>query len=165
MLVNRSDSSYMIYHDFILKLPLLYYPFSPRIRLITRTIKLIWYRTCAPDSRVVLSETVNCCFTRKNQHGGDRERSLPQGPFFNDCATVSWECRYFPEMILILKKCNFNLIIRGQVLDMTVQRNVPRFCTGSICGWNLFQELGLRTSVKENIIIWTQCCVDVGPAS
>ena len=27
-------------------------------------------------------------------------------------------------------------------LDMTVQRNVPRFCTGSICGWNLFQPLG-----------------------
>ena len=26
---------------------------------------------------------------------------------------------------------------------MTVQRNVPRFCTRSICGWNLFQPLGL----------------------
>ena len=28
--------------------------------------------------------------------------------------------------------------------DMTVQRNVPRFCTRSIRGWNLFQPLGLE---------------------
>ena len=28
--------------------------------------------------------------------------------------------------------------------DITVQRNVPRFCTRPICGWNLFQPLGLR---------------------
>ena len=28
--------------------------------------------------------------------------------------------------------------------DMTVQKNVPRLCTRSICGWNLFQPLGLR---------------------
>ena len=27
---------------------------------------------------------------------------------------------------------------------MTFQRNVPRFCTRSICGWNLFQQLELR---------------------
>ena len=29
----------------------------------------------------------------------------------------------------------FYLIIQGKILDMTVQRNVSRFCTGSICGW------------------------------
>ena len=40
------------------------------------------------------------------------------------------------------KKPIVDLIIQGQVLDMTVQRNVPRFCIGSICGWNLFQPLG-----------------------
>ena len=39
------------------------------------------------------------------------------------------------------KKSNFDLIIWGQPLDMTVQKNVPRFCTGSISGWN-FQSLG-----------------------
>ena len=41
------------------------------------------------------------------------------------------------------KKPIADLIIQGQVLDMTVQRNVPRFCIGSSCGWNLFQPLGL----------------------
>ena len=29
------------------------------------------------------------------------------------------------------------------LFNMSVQINVPRFCTGSICGWNLFQPLGL----------------------
>ena len=37
----------------------------------------------------------------------------------------------------------FDLNIQGQVLDMTAQRNVPRFCTGSICDWNLLHPLGL----------------------
>ena len=32
---------------------------------------------------------------------------------------------------------------------MTVQRNVPRFCTGSICGWNLFQPLGLGVRQEQ----------------
>ena len=30
---------------------------------------------------------------------------------------------------------------------MSVQRNIPRFCAGSICGWNLFQSLGLAKVV------------------
>ena len=30
---------------------------------------------------------------------------------------------------------------------MTVKINVPRFCTLSICGWNLFQPLGLYRTV------------------
>ena len=55
---------------------------------------------------------------------------------------VAWACGHVTEMLLILyKRTIFDLTIRGQVLDMTVQRNVPRFCTGSICGWNLFQPL------------------------
>ena len=34
--------------------------------------------------------------------------------------------------------------MRGEVLDiMTVQINVPRFCTRWICGWNQFQPLRL----------------------
>ena len=41
---------------------------------------------------------------------------------------------------------------------MTVQRNVPRFCTRSICGWSLFQPLGLVFShSKEHnsyILCW-----------
>ena len=46
-----------------------------------------------------------------------------------------------------LKKTIFALIIEPyfQIIIVTVQRNVPRFCTRSICGWNLFQPLGLYT--------------------
>ena len=49
------------------------------------------------------------------------------------------------------KKNIFDLIIRREVLDMTVQRNVPQFCTGSICGWNLFLLLGQMYAYKEII--------------
>ena len=37
------------------------------------------------------------------------------------------------------------LIIWGQVLDMYVQRNVLRFCTGSISGWNRTGRIGSAT--------------------
>ena len=62
---------------------------------------------------------------------------------FNDCAGCHmsiWACDW---NVTDTKNHIFDLIIRGQILDMTVQRNVQRFCTGSICGWNLFQPLGL----------------------
>ena len=41
------------------------------------------------------------------------------------------------------KRPIFKLNIQGQVLDLTFLRNFPRICNGSICGWNLFQPLGL----------------------
>ena len=92
-------------------------------------------------SCVVLSEAVDwcICFTRKNQHGRDWERSRPQGPknvhnLLIAVRSVSWAYGHGTELLLNLKKTIFDLIIRGQVLDMTVQRNVPRFCTGSIWG-------------------------------
>ena len=48
-----------------------------------------------PFSRVVLSEAVDwfICFTRKKQHGGDWERSRPQGPknVYNFLMTVRHE--------------------------------------------------------------------------
>ena len=37
---------------------------------------------------------------------------------------------------------------------MTVQRNDPRFCTGSICGWNLFHPLGLGNAMAFMAFIW-----------
>ena len=46
----------------------------------------------------------------------------------------------------------FHLIIQGQFLDMIFQTNVPRFCTGSICGWNL----GLGSTAIINIYFF-QC--------
>ena len=47
---------------------------------------------------------------------------------------ISSACGLVAEILLILKITIFDLIIQGQVLDMTVQRNVPRFCIESICG-------------------------------
>ena len=100
--------------------------------------------------RVVHCEAVDSCicFTRKIQHGGDWERSRPQGPknvhnFLMNVRPLSWACGHGTEMLLILKKNYFWLDYPPICSDMTVQRNVPRFCTRSICGWNLFQPLGL----------------------
>ena len=53
---------------------------------------------------------------------------------FNDCSTCELSMRACNWNVTHLKKTIFDLIIRGQVLDVTVQRNVPRFCMGSICG-------------------------------
>ena len=82
------------------------------------------------------------------QHGDDWERSRPQGPkhvpnFSKTMREMSYACDLVLEMLLILKKSICDLIIRAQILDMTVQENVPRFCTRSICGWDLFQPMGL----------------------
>ena len=82
------------------------------------------------------------------QHGGDWERSRPQGTknvhsFLMTVRNMSWACGHVIDILLIIIPI-FDLIILGPVvLDMTVQRNASRFCMGSICGWNLFQPLGL----------------------
>ena len=61
-------------------------------------------------SRVVLSEAVDLCiyFTRKIQHGGDWERSRPQGPknvhnFLMTVRLLSWAWERVAEILLILK--------------------------------------------------------------
>ena len=63
-----------------------------------------------PPSRVVHSATVDwcICFTRKNQHGGDWERSRPQSPknvhnFLITVRPLSWACGHGTEMLLIVK--------------------------------------------------------------
>ena len=100
--------------------------------------------------RVVLFEAVDgcICFTRKIQHGGDWERSRRKGPknvhnFIMTVRPQSWACGHGTEMFLILKNIKFWPDYSPIFSDMTVQRNVPRFCTRSICGWNLFKLLGL----------------------
>ena len=104
----------------------------------------------ALPSRVVLFEAVDwcICITQKIQHDGDCDRSRPQGPknvhnFLFTVRPLSWACGHGTQMLLILKKNqpDYSAIFS----DMTVQRNVPRFCTRSICVWNLFQPLGLGT--------------------
>ena len=49
------------------------------------------------------------CFTRKIQHGGDWERSRPQGPknvhnFLMTVRPLSWACGHGTKILLILKK-------------------------------------------------------------
>ena len=122
---------------------------------ICGTKSTIWKRSnkkktqqCA--CRVILSEAVDgcICFTRKIQHGSDWERSRPQGPknvhnFSMTMRPLSLACGHGTEMFLILKKYfwpDYSPIFSY----MTVQRNVSRFYTRSICSWNLFQPLGLN---------------------
>ena len=55
-------------------------------------------------------------FPEKIQHGGDWERSRPQGPknvhsFLMTVRSLSWACGHRTEMLLILKKIIFNLIM------------------------------------------------------
>ena len=57
------------------------------------------------------------CFTLKIQHGCDWERSRPQGPknVYNFLMTVrplSWACGHGTEMLLMLEKSIFDLIIQ-----------------------------------------------------
>ena len=110
--------------------------------------------------RVVLSEAVDwcICFIRKIQHGGDWERSPPQGPknvhnFLMTVQPLSRASGHGTEILQILKKHIFDRIIQGHVKDMTLQRNVPRLCTGSICGWNCFIHWGYRVICLHCMII------------
>ena len=55
-------------------------------------------------------------FTRKIQHGGDWERSRPQGPknvrnFLITVRPLFWACGHGTEMLLMIKKTIFDLII------------------------------------------------------
>ena len=71
---------------------------------------------------------------------------------FNDCAGCGMSMRACNWNVTdSMKKTIFDLIIRGQVFDMIVQ-----FCTGSICGWNLFQLLGLGVPVhlQKSKLAW-----------
>ena len=79
--------------------------------------------------RVVLFKAVDwcSCFTPKIQHGGDWERPRPQARknfhnFLMTVRTLSWACDLVPEMLLILKKNIFDLIIRPEGLFMTVKK-------------------------------------------
>ena len=91
-------------------------------------------------SREVLSEAVNCCIRfilKMIFNMAVTESDLwPQGSkndhkFLMTVRKMSWACVLVAKMLQILTK-QFS-IIRGQ---MTLQRNVPWFCMGSICGWN-----------------------------
>ena len=92
----------------------------------------------------------------KIQHGSDWERSRPQGPknahdFLMTLRPLIWACGHGTEMLLILKKNNFRPDYSAIFSDMTVQRNVPRFCMRSICGWNLFHAMRLGVHACANI--------------
>ena len=73
--------------------------------------RVCWGMWWILHSRVVLSDIVDwcICFTRKIQHGGDWERSRPQGlknvqNFLLNVRPLSWACGHGTEMLLILKE-------------------------------------------------------------
>ena len=108
------------------------------------------------------------CFTRKIQHGGDWQRSRPQDPknvhaFLMTARPLSWACGHGTEMSLILKNY-FRPDYSPIYLDMRVQRNVPRFCMQSICGWNRFQPvarekwcLAGKQFLQMRFLVWCLC--------
>ena len=66
------------------------------------------------------------------QHGGDWERSRVQDlqnvhNYLLALLKINWACHHVAEILLIVIKPTIDLINRGLVLYMTVQRNVPRF--------------------------------------
>ena len=69
---------------------------------------------------------------------------------------MSSACDLVTEMLLILKNISFDLIIQGQVLDMTVQRNVSKETI--LYGINLWMKpsatLGLFSSPKCRDRLW-----------
>ena len=93
-------------------------------------------------SRVVLSEAVDwcICFTRKIQHPKNVHN------FLMTVQPLSWACGHGTKMLLILK-IYFWPDYATIFSDMTVERNIPRICTRSICGWNLFQPMGLTPTL------------------
>ena len=101
-------------------------------------------------------------------------RGIPKN-FHNFLMTVrplSWACGHGTEMLLILKQI-FLTWLFPIFSDMTVQRHVPRFCTRSICGWNLFQPLDwgyswpnltfMCTKVAQSSIHFIYTCLEVSP--
>ena len=101
----------------------------------------------------------SCSFTRKIQHGDDWERSRPQGPknvhnFLMTVRPLSWACGYGTEMLLMLQKLFLTWLFPD--IFRYVLRNVPRFCTRSICGWNLFQPLGLVGMMLTIVLLATR---------
>ena len=89
---------------------------------------------------VVLSEAVDrcICFTRKIQHGGDWDRSRPQGPknvhnFSLTVRPLSWACGHGTEMLLILK----NLFLTWLLPDI-FRYNSPNKCPTILYAVNLW---------------------------
>ena len=90
--------------------------------------------------RVVLFEAVDwcICFTRKIKHGGDSERSRPQGPknvhnFLMTVRPLSWACGHGTEMLLILKK-----LFLTRLFPDIFRYDSPKKCTTNLYAVNLW---------------------------
>ena len=93
------------------------------------------------SSRTVLSEALDWCifFTKKIQHGGDWERSRPQGSknVHNFLTNLN-----DAKMLLMLKNTIFDLLYRGEVLDITVQWMSHDFVRGHSVAETCFSHCG-----------------------
>ena len=101
----------------------------------------------------VLPEIINVF-----HHDSDGERSRSQGPknvhsVLTTVWAVSWACWHVTWWL----KCYWCFTSLFVASLRSVQRNIPRFCTRSICGWNLFQPLGLPWAQSLLIAIWNKC--------
>ena len=92
-----------------------------------------------------LPEKSNMAVTESDPHPKVQKMSI----------TFKWLCDLWAEhagmwlkCYWFLKKIYFWPDYSPIFSDITVQRYVPWFCTRSICGWNLFQPLGLLWTVN-----------------
>ena len=90
----------------------------------------------------VLREKINVFSTWRWLRAISTPKSEKCPQLFNDCAKNELSMRSRSCNVTDYKKTIFNLILQGQVVNMTVQRIVPGFCMGSIWGWNLETRLG-----------------------
>ena len=110
---------------------------------------LFYIHTMQPNPcRVVLSEAVDgcICFTRETPHGGDWERSRPQGSknvhnFLMTVRPLSWACGHGTEMLLILKKY-FDLIVPRYIQIWQSKEMSHDFVRGQSVAGNCFSRWG-----------------------
>ena len=99
--------------------------YSANTKLWTNGLNMTWTNISPSSPRPWIVVFVLHVKINVLQHDGDWEHSRPQGlkNVHNLLMTVqkmSWSWDLIAEMLLILKKIIFDLIIRGKVLDMTV---------------------------------------------
>ena len=128
----------------------------------------------AAASRFVLLEAVDwcICFILKIQHGGDWERSRPQGPknVYNCLMTVrplSWAFGHETELLLILKKTIFDLIFARYIHIWQSKEMSHDFVRGQSVAETCFSHWGYRSRMqwfvneifREPLVRIAQFCV------
>ena len=99
----------------------------------------------------VLPEKSNMAVTESDPDPKIRKMSI------TDCATSELNMQTWSWNVTDCKKKYFWPDYPAIFSVMTLQRNVPRFCTRSICVWNLFQPQGLAMRYRDDTSLSVLC--------